>query len=241
LYPHSLFISTKIGNNFKRESPSLASLIFTLLSKPHIESIIKKWNEHTSEATKVNELALATTNQRNVEWLKENGVCMSNLSPDLSTIKGAGHGAFTRFFIEKGKVVTPAPLLNIAERDKLIMYERQYDEESGQNVLNYDNPIGHQLLINYCFGHIRSKILLCPQSTAAYINHCSLRSESHCGPDGPNAKLQWATSWDPDTTDWLKLTMDEIKELTALRKRGLSLEVVATRDIKPGEEVRHYI
>jgi hypothetical protein len=241
LYPHSLFISTKIGNSIKKKSPSLASLIYTLLSKPHIKSIIKKWNEHTSEATKVNELGLATTNQRNVTWLKENGVCMSNLSPDISTIKGAGRGAFTKFFIEKGKVVTPAPLLNIAERDKLIMYERQYDEKSGQNVLNYDNPIGHQLLINYCFGNIRSKLLLCPQSTAAYINHCSLRSESHCGPDGPNAKLQWATSWDPDTTDWLKLTMDEIKELTALRKRGLSLEVVATRDIKPGEEVRCYI
>jgi hypothetical protein len=123
-------------------------------------------------------------------WLKENDVCMSDLSPNVSTIREAWRGAFTKAFIEKGKVVTPTPLLDIAERDKLIMYNNTQYKEDGQNVPNYDNPIGHQVLMNYCFGNIQSKLLLCPQSTAAYINHCSLRSESHCGPDGPNVKLQ---------------------------------------------------
>ena len=73
---------------------------------------------------------------------------------------------------------------------------------------------------------------------------------------GPNAMYRWASSsselegsesrslsslgWDPQTDKTLKMTINEIaiesnKEST---HRLLSMEIIALRDIKPGEEVR---
>ena len=62
-------------------------------------------------------------------------------------------------------------------------------------------------------------------------------SESEAG--GPSR----SSSWDPQTDKTLKMTINEIaiesnKEST---HRLLSMEVIALRDIKPGEEVRAYV
>eukprot|EP00553_Chaetoceros_curvisetus_P016150 CAMPEP_0204651926 /NCGR_PEP_ID=MMETSP0718-20130828/14229_1 /ASSEMBLY_ACC=CAM_ASM_000674 /TAXON_ID=230516 /ORGANISM="Chaetoceros curvisetus" /LENGTH=110 /DNA_ID=CAMNT_0051675815 /DNA_START=40 /DNA_END=372 /DNA_ORIENTATION=- len=89
----------------------------------------------------------------------------------------------------------------------------------------------------------------CPRSHFNLINHCSTRkqdggdcakynnnesSDAH----GPNAKLRWATgSWDQLTKDWLKLSLEGIEKEVDQRKRGPSLEVIATRKIHPGDEV----
>jgi len=93
-----------------------------------------------------------------------------------------------------------------------------------------------QLILNYCLGHNRSSLLLCPNSNANLINHCSDRNKkSHpCGKTGnPNAKYQWA-QWDETSNEWLKKTIKEMEEEGG---HGLVMEVVATRDILEGEEV----
>lgn len=160
------------------------------------------------------------TEPRTVEWIRENGMCVENLIPGKSTLPQAGQGGFAQHFIKKGEQVVPAPLLQIADRKVLTTFD-----EEGQ-------PTGTQVLLNYCFGHKDTSMLVCPDTNAILINHCSDRTKE-CGPDGPNAMFRWA-DWDPDTPAWLNMTIDDIAKEEG---RGLSLDIVALRDIKPGDEV----
>jgi hypothetical protein len=95
-----------------------------------------------------------------------------------------------------------------------------------------DEKIGMSLLINYCWGHPKSSVLLCPMTSAILLNHCSKRTKD-CGPAGPNAKIQWSSGWDTPSHRWRSKSLREIKEQ---KGRLLSFEVVALRDIAPGEE-----
>jgi SET domain. len=172
-------------------------------------------------------LAENTIEKRNLEWIQENGICLDLVRPGKSTIPHAGQGAFAQGYIAKDTIISPGPLLNIKDRNLLKLYNSD------------DEVVGEQLLLNYCFGHVKSPLLLCPQTNMILMNHCSIRKpgQGHCGEKGPNAKVRWGTSWDPDTPEWLKLSLEEVVERTENQRRGLSLEVVATRDIHPGEEV----
>ena len=161
------------------------------------------------------------TENRTVDWIRDNGMCIEHLIPGRSTIKQAGQGGFAQHRIRKGELVVPAPTLQVADRRALTIFD-----DSG-------NPHGTQMLLNYCFGHKDSSLLLCPDTNAILVNHCSDRTKE-CGPKGPNAKFQWASGWDPDTPTWLTMSVDDIAKEVG---RGLSLEIVALRDIEPGEEV----
>jgi hypothetical protein len=185
------------------------------------------------------ELAKRTLDKRDIKWIEENGICLENIRPGLSSIKGAGWGAFANIDIQNGTIITPAPLLNIPNRDSLLIYNT-FVNESGERVqVENSSPIGHQLLLNYCFGHDKSQLLFCPSTNVILINHCSKRAGNICnGGKGPNAKIQWAKSgWDSTTDDWLNKTVEEIVELTQKGARGLSLEIVATSSIHMDEEV----
>jgi hypothetical protein len=90
-----------------------------------------------------------------------------------------------------------------------------------------------QLLLNYCFGHRKASILLCPTTDVVLINHNSKK---------PNAKLRWVMSSENvvgSFEDYLIGSLDELVPNNALESFNtrLMLEYVATRDIKPGEEV----
>jgi hypothetical protein len=148
-------------------------------------------------------------------------MCVENLIPGKSTIRQAGQGGFAQFPIRKGEIVVPAPLLQIANRAALTMHDLG------------EKPSGTQLLLNYCFGHRDTTMLLCPDTNAILVNHCSDRTKQ-CGPNGPNAKFRWASGWDPDNPSWMNMTVDQISKEEG---RGLSMEIVALRDIAPGEEV----
>mmetsp|Transcript_28070 Transcript_28070/g.32733 ORF Transcript_28070/g.32733 Transcript_28070/m.32733 type:complete len:660 (+) Transcript_28070:84-2063(+) len=211
-----------------------------------LDEFMQGFKNLTTDESKMKELAMTTVVKRDMNWIRENGVCMTKIKPDTSTITIAGRGAFAQVNIEKGDIVVPAPLLNIVDRDKMIMYEEEDNDDDNyefETVPDFDSPLGYQLLMNYCFGHMNSKLLVCPQSAAININHCSTRTRNNgeeygsCGPDGPNAKLKWASGWDPDTEDWLKMSINLITDLTAEGSRGLSMEIVALRDIQPGEEI----
>lgn len=208
-------------------------------------------------------------NHRTVPWLKEHGVCIENIRMGLSTIPNAGRGAFSNTFLPKGSLISPAPLLNVVDETKFRMSRKgqeeeneeeddhddkeQEEEEEDASDCSFRNPkqLRHQqqLLLNYCFSHLQSSIILCPQTNAILINHCSSRQEfgngntttTISGPcnirDGPNAYIRWATDWDENTNEWLNMTMEEIKEASSEGRRGLSLEVIALRDIHPNEEI----
>jgi len=181
-------------------------------------------------------LSKTTVQTRDVKWIRENGLCLDTISPGKSTLPQAGQGAFATRFIPIGSMVSPAPLLQIMNSDRMLMYEVA-DVERGLDERSV--PFGTQMLINYCFGNVDSKLLLCPQSNANLINHCSNRQvgDGQCGDKGPNAKVQWASGWDPDTPSWLEMSLEEMRTATINKSRGLSIEFVATRDIKAGEEI----
>lgn len=157
--------------------------------------------------------------ERSVEWIQENGMCLENMIVAKSNIPQAGNGGIAQFAIARGDMVVPAPLLHL-DRSAMPIY----DQEGNLN--------GTQLLMNYCLGHPASEVLLFPITNAIVINHCSNRGSfaKYC-PDGPNAAYRWSSGWDASTKEWKKLT---VPELLDHETRGLAMEVVALRDIKPG-------
>ena len=164
------------------------------------------------------------TTQRTPEWVEEHGLCIEHLIPGVSTLPQAGRGAFAQHKIGQGEMVVPVPLLHIM--DKSVMYLIE-----GPNEVSESRK---QLLTNYCFTHQLSSLMLCPTSNAILINHCSARTKS-CGEQGPNAKIQWASPhWDPRTQVWLNATLEEMAPIV---DRMLAIEIVALRDILPGDEV----
>ena len=164
---------------------------------------------------------------RTLEWLNEHGRCMDNIRPGNSTIQQAGRGAFASRFIPKGGIVAPGPLLHIANRTSLNLYA------VGENGVPEKNKhFSMQLILNYCFGHKKSTVLLCPYtSPSAYINHNS---------KAPNAKIVWSRDSEPNhNPHWLD---EDVQFLKMTDKIGLSIDFVATRKIQPNEEgkERHF-
>ena len=170
------------------------------------------------------------------EWLEENGQCMDKLRPGMSTIPNAGLGAFAAKAIAEGGLVAPAPLMIIPQKEWLDMYSISFktaEEPFLYTVRNDDltSAIGvrkKQLLLNYCFGHPKSSLLLHPQGAAVnLINHKSTS-------DGANAKLVWTqASYHQDQL--LKLALDEWGKVEPIHSLGM--DIVATRDIALDEEI----
>jgi hypothetical protein len=160
---------------------------------------------------------------RSLEWLNEHGRCMDNIRPGNSTIEQAGRGAFASRFIPQGGLVAPGPLLHIPNKTVLNIYEP--NPITGERDLN--QMYGKQLILNYCFGHRKSTLLLCPYtSPSAYINH---------NREGANVRVVWAKEGTPNFQhDWLNDDIDFLKTMEVI---GLSIDFVAIRDIQPGEEV----
>jgi hypothetical protein len=160
---------------------------------------------------------------RSLDWLKETGVCGDNIKEGLSTLHQAGRGAFATRRIPKGSVVAPVPVIQVPYRKRFDMYPR----DSGSRVDEKNlTVVGQQLLLNYCFGHRDSTLLLCPYGLlTSLFNHNQTRA---------NAKLQWTTKLSTHHPEWLNMTIPELrKQKTA----GLVMEVVALRDIEKEEEV----
>lgn len=162
-------------------------------------------------------------NERKLDWLKSNGKCLDNIRPGPSTIPGAGRGAFATRFIPEGSVIAPAPLVQVMDREA-------FNLES-----NYRDNSTKQLLLNYCFGHRKSSLLLCPTTSVTLINHSR---------DRLNAVYNWSTSPMRNRVDqeknYLTGSLDEIRPDPNDRSSfstKLMLDFVATRDIQPGEEI----
>ena len=191
----------------------------------------KKMNALPKNATDLDEVAVTGASKqfykysiRNLDWLKENGKCMDNIRPGLSTIPQAGRGAFATRFIAKGGLVAPAPLIHIPDKSRLIMYDAKPEPVDGYEIRDFDAPVSRQLLVNYCFGHANSTLLLSPYgSFVSLINHSS---------KAPNARIQWAN--DMQRADWLEWSPADLEEEY---HTGLSFDFVALDDIEEGDEI----
>lgn len=163
---------------------------------------------------------------RSQDWLEANGRCLDNLRPSDSTIDQAGKGAFATRSIAKGAVIAPMPVVQILRRD-LEVYEATEPFDDNDNPLDKSKVkfLGMQLLLNYCYGCKDSSLLLFPYSPVVnYLNH---------HPEGANAALRWSTLG-VHQSDWLSRSPEDV---AAEPHAGLIMELVALRDILPGEEI----
>ena len=226
------FTDKRVASILPKNREEFESL-FAFLNETDIQQA-----QHIPQSLIDQTLAFSTTNKRNVTWIEENGMCLDNLISKTSTLAQAGYGAFSQRYIPKGDMIVPAPLLMLADRSALNMYNLTRNEK-GELTPTNDKVVGKQLLLNYCFSHSESSIVLCPNTNAVVMNHCSNRMEwgGSCGSTGPNAEVRWGYSWDSTTKPWLNSTREQLSERLKKGERGLSFEVIALRDIDPDEEV----
>lgn len=193
---------------------------FSNMNRTEIERLQQ---QHGSNLT---EDAIAKST-RNLEWLRENGSCADHLVALDSTIPQAGKGAFARRNLTKASVVSHLPMIHITNRYLMNMFGLV---RNGKGVWTVQNrtTTRQQLLLNYCYGHNESTMLLCPYSPVTnYINHN--RSLA-------NVKLQWAQeSSGNHMPRLLNASIAEIASSDATAK--LAMELIATRDIQAGEEI----
>jgi hypothetical protein len=160
---------------------------------------------------------------RNLPWLRQHGACADHMRPGPSTIPGAGRGAFATRPLAKGTTVAPAPLLHITNKTRMTMYDsgRAID---GSIHRNESQPVHEQLLVNYCFGHANSSLLLSSYGViTGLINHSS---------KNPNVRLEWSNIM--MHSDWCDFTLEQLSQQS---HAGLVFDYVALRDIQRGEEI----
>jgi SET domain len=147
---------------------------------------------------------------RDVAWLQQHGWCIDHIEVGVSTIPHAGRGAFARTPISRGAVVAPAPLQVFRDRK---VFQRTQPE---------------QLFVNYCLQPADSPMLVFPYGQGVnLINHSSKR---------PNVEWRWSTHDNHlHHSQWFDLSYDEFWNLVT--PGSIILEVVALRDIQPGEEI----
>ena len=161
---------------------------------------------------------------RDVAWLEANGRCLDNIVQGKSTLENAGHGAFAKRPLPEGTIISGSPLHHML-RSLLDMYEGETDDTTEAWVRK--DKKGHQLLLNYCYGHAKSNLLLCPYSSGVnYINHNQTLA---------NVEIRWA----PDgmvsqNNSWFSLAP---KEMEWNYSPNLAFDFIATKDISEGEEL----
>lgn len=162
---------------------------------------------------------------RTVKWLNEFGLCMDKIRPGASTIPNAGRGAFATRAIKNGEMIAPVPLTHFPDKRILNMYDLS-PNENGELEKQSDKILNRQILENYCYSHPQSSMIFFPSGAGVpYINH-------H---DEPNAKLIWSSHPNHQRL-WLNLSPQQLVDDEHL-SIGLLMEVVATRDIAPGDEI----
>lgn len=145
---------------------------------------------------------------RPVSWLREHGMCIDNIRIRIATDPSMGRGAFAARSLSKGTVVAPAPVQFFPKRS---IFAKQTPEA---------------LFVNYCFQLSGTSILAFPYGPGVNMINHSKKS--------PNVKVQWSKH-PMHHSHWLTLPMQQFWQMDY--PGGLILDIVALRDIQPGEEL----
>mmetsp|Transcript_30722 Transcript_30722/g.66428 ORF Transcript_30722/g.66428 Transcript_30722/m.66428 type:complete len:642 (+) Transcript_30722:93-2018(+) len=198
---------------------------FPYKSRP-LAAIPKSWST-TKHAFEVGIYQTELENSiRSLDYLEHHGKCLDNIQPGTSTIPHAGRGAFATRFIPRNGYVGIAPLLHIPDRDTLTMYATTNNTVDPEKTGRISQAAtGHQLLLNYCFGHNSSSLLLCPNTGTSFINHDGVT---------PNTKILWSEDPTYHTSEWME---EPVSFFDNIWHVGLAFEYVAISDIRPGDEI----
>ncbi|KAL7559882.1 hypothetical protein ACA910_005379 [Epithemia clementina (nom. ined.)] len=208
--------------------PSTDTHVFRLLPKTMDNVQLALEDEEHQQGNAGLIRATVQANLRSLEWLKKNGVCIDNLQPKITEnhTPQAGYGAFATRDISVGQVIAPVPVLPV-NQTFLEMYKTVGGGGSSSMTMTMNHvwKKGHQLLLNYVYGHAESSLLLIPYGPGvSYINHG--------GSEQANAQLRWSKKLSDST-----MLQKSPSALLQLERSGLVLELVALRDIAKDEEV----
>jgi hypothetical protein len=187
---------------------SSLTAVFTFLNTSHVHAVAQ--NDDWSGVYRSN-----TT--RSMAELQQHGTCMDQIYTGRSNLPEAGRGAFAARDFHENQVITTTPLIPILDEEVLF----------GNNDEDKDAIKRRQLLVNYCWGHEQSTLLLCPYSSGiSYINHYN-NSRA-------NLKVQWTTNGRlSHNSTYLNLSLHEFPQ----DKIVLAFDYVALREIRRGEEL----
>ncbi|KAL7486370.1 hypothetical protein ACHAW6_011963 [Cyclotella cf. meneghiniana] len=162
--------------------------------------------------------------QRSLDWLVENGVCVDNIVGGTSTIPQAGRGAFATRTIKKGGVITTTPVVTL-DLDQIKLRKQAIGADGKDYIIHG----GFQLIMNYCFGHDESTLIFLPSMpSVSFINHGSK--------EDANAAVRWSSS-PHHKSEWLDSPLALMKQR---QNRGLLFDIIATKEIKRGDEILLY-
>jgi hypothetical protein len=166
---------------------------------------------------------------RSIEWLQEHGRCIDNIEGRNSTIRQAARGAFATRDLATGQVITTSPLHHLPTSRFVEKYNFMYQpNQKGEMVRTTVSVMGYQILVNYCYGHQDSSMLLCPYGNGVnYINHNQSQA---------NLKIRWAEDFGIVHNATL-VKEGLVEELMWQYKPQLAFDYVALRDIERGEEL----
>ena len=173
---------------------------------------------------------------RTLQDLAQTGKCLDHIAVGRSLLPQAGRGAFATRDLPAGTVITASPLHHVDE-SFMNMYNLTRNESSSSNsnstsaewLRHVDEVIGYQILINYCFAHDHSSIMLCPYGSGVnYINHNQSQA---------NVKIAWATNFDYMHQQHIVESGTIEEDLLKTNKPVLAFDYLATRDIRKDEEL----
>ncbi len=190
-------------------------------------------------------------NVKSLEWLYDNGVCLSSgkLWIGSSNIAHAGRAVFSTDGIAKGEVVLTTPLIAL-RRDDFIIYKSNPKAENERDTVDKSTVIGEELLLNYAYGDPDSPMLLVPNAPMAnFINHG--------GQEHANVQIRWPKAgsktarlfewaynrekediYDEDFVSNNPNAWLQDHPIDVMEKSGkLAFEYVALRNIEPDEEI----
>ncbi|GKZ00390.1 hypothetical protein MPSEU_000992000 [Mayamaea pseudoterrestris] len=221
---------------FKQHEPVLADLYQLMrgLSKKDLYdsrtlNALPERLEDAIEATKpLKDLGsiLQPSYTHSLAYLQEHGKCIDHLVPKQSTISQANRGAFATRNLPKGTIVTASPLHHVPDKKFANMYNFAQVDGTWMRVM--DQIVGKQLVLNYCFSHPATTLMLCPYgSQINYINHDRERA---------NVRVQWATNFAVGHNQSV-VDHGDFEFLRSTERPVLAFDYVAIKDIAEGEEV----
>jgi hypothetical protein len=187
------------------------------------------------------------------------GFCLDTITAQPSTIPEAGQGAFANRKFPTGSIVSVSPMVTISNGPaamevpltKSSNTPPRPDDNVGDDEDRYvpdtrDSNATQQLLTNYCFGHAKSDLMLCPTTQAALMNHADASSSSVASSSKgkvPNVAVRWS-SINTDEDPHYDFTLEPLESIIHINHTDLSsfktrviMEYVAIRPIEPGEEL----
>lgn len=161
-----------------------------------------------------------------LKYLKQNGICFDGhrkVDIQSSTIPEAGKGLFAHRSFHKDEIIITSPVIQLDRKN--IDFKMQFTRSSSSHEATNKNTTlktENLSLLNYCYGHKHSNVLLLPYAPDVhYINHPLPNHQ-------PNIYIDWSRHSMFGNVDEIDDPFDNIL---------LGIEYKALRDIGPGEEL----